>query len=194
MGTSRGWRITFIFAWVWKESRHLKITLAVTTWVVELLQIFRRSFQNIFMERDSLRSWLYWRLPAIFSFLLQGFNSSSIITASPTRLESTSAFIILSTGWAQKKETMSLIQKFWLLMQQWREKSSKLYQSQKVQREYRSPTKSLVLIKNSFHLVEIAPRCEKTNNRGMVMEALQSLHQYNKLGSKAKLLSEFSLC
>ena len=50
-----------------------------------------------------------------------------------------------------------------------------------------------VPIKNSFHLVEIAPRCEKTNNRGMVMEALQSLHQYNKLGSKAKLLSEFSL-
>ena len=74
-------------------------------------------------------------------------------------------------------ETKSLIQKFWLLMQQWREKSSKLYQSQKVQREYRSPTKSLVLIKNSFHLVEIAPRCEKTNNRGMVMEALQSLHR-----------------
>ena len=74
-------------------------------------------------------------------------------------------------------ETKSLIQKFWLLMQQWREKSSKLYQSQKVQREHSSPAKSLVPIKNSFHLVEIAPRCEKTNNRGMVMEALQSLYR-----------------
>ena len=145
-------------------------------------------------KRPFQRSCWNWRLPVIFSFLLQGFNSSSIITASPPRLESTSAFIIFSTGRAQKMETMSLIQKVWLLMQQWREKNSKLYQSQKVQREYRSPTKSLVLIKNSFHLVEIAPRCEKTNNRGMVMEALQSLHQYNKLGSKAKLLSEFFLC
>ena len=156
--------------------------------------MFRRSFKNIFWKWPFQRSVWNWRLPAIFSFLLQGFNSSSIITASPPRLESTSAFIIFSTGRAQKMETMSLIQKVWLLMQQWREKNSKLYQSQKVQREYRSPTKSLVLIKNSFHLVEIAPRCEKTNNRGMVMEALQSLHQYNKLGSKAKLLSEFSLC
>ena len=34
-----------------------------------------------------------------------------------------------------------------------------------------------VPIKNSFHLVEIAPRCEKTKNRGMVMEPLQSLHR-----------------
>ena len=73
-------------------------------------------------------------------------------------------------------------------------KEQQTFSEPKVQREYSSPTKSLVPIKNSFHLVEIAPRCEKTNNRGMVMEALQSLHQYNKLGSKAKLLSEFYLC
>ena len=77
-------------------------------------------------------------------------------------------------------------------MQQWREKAANFIRTKKY-REYNSPTKCLVPIKNSFHLVEIAPRCEKTNNRGMVMEALQSLHQYNKLGSKAKLLSEFSL-
>ena len=111
MGTSRGWRITSFFAWVWKESRHLKITLAVTTRVVELLQMFRQSLQNIFMKRDSQRSCLYWRLPVLFSFLLQGFNSSNIITASPPRLERTGAFIILSTGQAQKMETMSLIKK-----------------------------------------------------------------------------------